>query len=173
MAPTTPRWFYEMGTPEGLVDFPALYRAMKASRLSGLGRGRDTTRRDIGGGNYPESTAAAAWYIQQVLSKACCVKIQHFQSTARSAGRTPSTRGNLDSWGFARLEGARTRAEKVTSALRLSSDRTARGHGTMWEPLGRPDGIRSELWLDRRLSDADPGLGDRGGLQHVPTTRAR
>jgi sugar phosphate isomerase/epimerase len=68
MAPTTPRWFYEMGTPEGLVDFPALYRAMKARGYRGL-VAVEHDKADIGGGNYPESTAAAAWYIENVLSR--------------------------------------------------------------------------------------------------------
>jgi len=68
MAPTTPRWFYEMGTAEGLVDFPALYRAMKTHGYRGW-VGVEHDKADIGGGNYPESTAVAAWYIEHVLSR--------------------------------------------------------------------------------------------------------
>ena len=66
MAPTTPRWFHEMGTPQGLVDFPALMAAMKACGYTGW-VGVEHDKADVGGGNYPESTALSAWYIQHVL----------------------------------------------------------------------------------------------------------
>jgi sugar phosphate isomerase/epimerase len=68
MASTTPRWFYEMGTPGGLVDFPALYGAMKECGYTGW-VAVEHDKADVGGGNYPESTAIAAWYIQHVLRK--------------------------------------------------------------------------------------------------------
>ena len=68
MAPTTPRWFHEMGTPGGLVDFPALLAAMKECGYEGW-VGVEHDKADVGGGNYPESTALAAWYIQHVLKK--------------------------------------------------------------------------------------------------------
>lgn len=68
MAPTTARWFYEMGTPEGLVDFPALYGAMKGCGYEGW-VGIEHDKADVGGGNYPESTAIASWYLQHVLRK--------------------------------------------------------------------------------------------------------
>ena len=65
MAPTTGRWFYEMGTPEGLVDFPRLIRAMKKHGYAGwVGVEHDKANF---GGSYTESTAIAAWYIQNVL----------------------------------------------------------------------------------------------------------
>jgi sugar phosphate isomerase/epimerase len=65
MAPTTPRWFHEMGTPQGLVDFPALVRAMKKHGYSGwVGVEHDKANVD---GNYAESTAIAAWYARNVL----------------------------------------------------------------------------------------------------------
>lgn len=66
MAPTTPRWFWEMGTPEGLVCFPALFAAMRDRGYRGW-VGVEHDKADVGGGNYPESTAVAAWYIQHVL----------------------------------------------------------------------------------------------------------
>jgi inosose dehydratase len=66
MAPTTPRWFWEMGTAAGLVDFPALYRAMQRHGYRGW-VGVEHDKADIGGSNYPESTAVAAWYIRKVL----------------------------------------------------------------------------------------------------------
>lgn len=68
MAPTTPRWFHEMGTPGGLVDFPALMKAMKECGYEGW-VGVEHDKADVGGGNYPESTALSAWYIQHVLKK--------------------------------------------------------------------------------------------------------
>ena len=68
MAPTTPRWFHEMGTPGGLVDFPALMQAMKECGYQGW-VGVEHDKADVGGGNYPESTALSAWYIQHVLKK--------------------------------------------------------------------------------------------------------
>jgi sugar phosphate isomerase/epimerase len=68
MATTTPRWFHEMGTPGGLVDFPALMAAMKECGYEGW-VGVEHDKADVGGGNYPESTALSAWYIQHVLKK--------------------------------------------------------------------------------------------------------
>lgn len=68
MAPTTPRWFWEMGTAEGLVDFPALFEAMRDTGYSGW-VGVEHDKADLGGSNYPESTAIAGWYIQNVLSR--------------------------------------------------------------------------------------------------------
>ena len=66
-AKTTQRWFWEMGTPEGLVDFPNLFKALKEYGY----RGWISVEHDKAdfGGNYPESTAVAAWYIQNVLKK--------------------------------------------------------------------------------------------------------
>jgi len=67
MAPSVKRWFWEMGTPEGLVDFPALMRAMKKHGYRGWVSvehdGPDRT-----GGNYAESTCIAKWYIDNVLN---------------------------------------------------------------------------------------------------------
>ena len=66
MAPTTARWFWEMGTREGLVDFPALMRAMKEFKYRGW-VSVEHDKADLGGSNYPESTAVAAWYVKHVL----------------------------------------------------------------------------------------------------------
>ncbi|HKT86051.1 MAG TPA: sugar phosphate isomerase/epimerase [Novosphingobium sp.] len=63
---TTDRWFWEMGTEEGLVDFPAFFEAMKRHGYKGW-VSVEHDKADIGGSNYPESTAVAAWYIQNVL----------------------------------------------------------------------------------------------------------
>lgn len=67
MGATTPRWFYEMGAPGGLVDFPALMRAMKHYNYKGW-VGVEHDKADIGG-SYPESTALSMWYAKNVLEK--------------------------------------------------------------------------------------------------------
>jgi inosose dehydratase len=68
MAPSVRRWFWEMGTPEGLVDFPALMHAIKRFGYRGWisveHDGPDRT-----GGDYAESTCIARWYIDNILSK--------------------------------------------------------------------------------------------------------
>ncbi len=67
MAPNVKRWFWEMGTPGGLVDFPRLMAALKEYGY----RGRVTVehdKADVDGGNYAESTAMAKWYIDNVLT---------------------------------------------------------------------------------------------------------
>jgi len=68
MAPTTPRWFWEMGAPQGLVDFPALARAMKECGYRGW-VSVEHDKADVGAGNYPESTALAAWYRKHVFER--------------------------------------------------------------------------------------------------------
>jgi sugar phosphate isomerase/epimerase len=65
-ASTTTRWFWEMGTPGGLVDFPALMQALKEHDYEGW-IGVEHDKADIGGGSYPESTALAMWYARNVL----------------------------------------------------------------------------------------------------------
>ncbi len=45
MAPQTDRWFYEMGTDGGLVDFPRLMEALSAATGSAAGSRWSTTRR--------------------------------------------------------------------------------------------------------------------------------
>jgi inosose dehydratase len=68
IAPSVQRWFWEMGTPEGLVDFPALMQALKDCQYSGW----ITVEHDkayVEGGNFAESTGIAKWYIDNVLSK--------------------------------------------------------------------------------------------------------
>ena len=67
LAPSVARWFWEMGTPEGLVDFPAMMRAMKEYHYTGW-VGVEHDKAEIGGGSYAESTCIAAWYIKNVLS---------------------------------------------------------------------------------------------------------
>lgn len=67
LAPTVQRWFWEMGTSQGLVDFPALMRALAAHQYRGW-LSLEHDKADIGGGNYAESTAVAKWYADHVLA---------------------------------------------------------------------------------------------------------
>jgi inosose dehydratase len=61
---THPRWFWEPGSPGGLVDFPAIMKAMKEYGYKGwVGVELDGTQ------NYAESTCTAKWYIDNVLRK--------------------------------------------------------------------------------------------------------
>lgn len=66
IAESVDRWFWEMGTPEGRVDFPAVMRA-----LADIGyRGWicvEHDKADANGGRYTESTAVAMWYARNVL----------------------------------------------------------------------------------------------------------
>ncbi|MEG3176711.1 TIM barrel protein [Sphingomonas sp. RB3P16] len=66
-ASTTDRWFWEMGTAEGLVDFPKLMQALKDKNYTGW-LTVEHDKADIGGANYAESTARSKWYIDNVLS---------------------------------------------------------------------------------------------------------
>jgi inosose dehydratase len=67
MAPQTARWFYEMGTEGGLVDFPRLMRALKEHQFTGW----ITVEHDKAniGGDYAESTALSMWYAKRVLAE--------------------------------------------------------------------------------------------------------
>lgn len=67
MAPSVHRWFWEMGTPQGLVDYPLLIRAMKEYDYNGW-VGVEIDKADIGG-NYAESACMSMWYIKNVLEK--------------------------------------------------------------------------------------------------------
>ena len=63
---TTARWFYEMGTDAGLVDFEALMRALKVHGFTGwLSVEHDKANKL--GGDYSESTAISRWYAKNVL----------------------------------------------------------------------------------------------------------
>jgi len=58
------RWFWEMGTPEGLVDFPKLVRAMKAHDYDGW-----VIVESDRGPSAPESAMLNSWYVQKILSR--------------------------------------------------------------------------------------------------------
>jgi len=68
MAPSVERWFWEAGTPEGLVDFPLLMKALKEYNYKGW-ISVEHDKADIGGGDYAESTCISKWYIDNVLTK--------------------------------------------------------------------------------------------------------
>ena len=60
------RWFCEMGTPEGLVNFPALLAAMKE-----LGyKGWIIVESDKGPQPAASSMMLNSWYVQRVLKPA-------------------------------------------------------------------------------------------------------
>ncbi|WP_431794956.1 sugar phosphate isomerase/epimerase family protein [Microbacterium enclense] len=68
LAPGVPRWFVEMGRPDGIVDFPALMAEITASGWEGwLTVEHDKV--EIEGGDYAEATAVAKWYIDNVLNE--------------------------------------------------------------------------------------------------------
>ena len=58
------RWFWEMGTPEGLVDFPTLMKTLKKNGYKGwiIAESDQAT-------NPAESAMYNRWYIKNVLSK--------------------------------------------------------------------------------------------------------
>ena len=69
MAPHVTRWFYEMGTEGGLVDFPALMKEIMSSGWDGW-LTVEHDKAELGGGSYAEATATAKWYIDTVLAEA-------------------------------------------------------------------------------------------------------
>ena len=69
MAPDVTRWFYEMGTDEGLVDFPALIKEIVTSGYDGW-LTVEHDKAELGGGTYAEATCVAKWYIDNVLESA-------------------------------------------------------------------------------------------------------
>jgi inosose dehydratase len=62
------RWFWEMGTPEGLVDWEGAMEALRDAGYTGWVT-VEHDKADIDGGSYSESTCVAMWYQQRVLSK--------------------------------------------------------------------------------------------------------
>ena len=68
MAPTTGKWFYEMGTPEGRVDFEAMMTAVRDTGYEGwISVEHDKANKQ--GGDYSEATAVSRWYAANVLEK--------------------------------------------------------------------------------------------------------
>ena len=65
-AVTTEKWFYEMGTDEGLVDFESMMRAVRDNGYKGW-ISVEHDKADKVGGDYSESTAIAMWYAKHVL----------------------------------------------------------------------------------------------------------
>lgn len=62
------RWFWEMGTPEGLVDWNGVMQALADTHYNGWVT-VEHDKADIGGGSYSESTCVAMWHQKHVLSK--------------------------------------------------------------------------------------------------------
>jgi inosose dehydratase len=67
-SPTTARWFWEMGTREGLVNFPKLMKALKGYNYTGW-LTVEHDKADVAGGNYASSTCRAKWYIDNGLAR--------------------------------------------------------------------------------------------------------
>jgi len=69
MSPGVHRWFYEMGTGKGLVDFHALMRALVETGYDGwLTIEHDQAEYD--GGSYAEATCVAKWFAERAMAKA-------------------------------------------------------------------------------------------------------
>ena len=62
------RWFWEMGTPEGLVDWESVMQALAETGYTGWVT-VEHDKADIDGASYSESTCVAMWYQQHVLSR--------------------------------------------------------------------------------------------------------
>ena len=68
MAPSVKRWFWEMGTPDGKVDFPKLMAALKKHQYRGW-IAVEHDKVEVDNASYAEATGVAQWYINNVLSK--------------------------------------------------------------------------------------------------------
>lgn len=66
MGTTTEKWFYEMGTDEGLVDFTSFMAAVRDNGYTGYISVEHDKANKLGG-NYSESTAISQWYAKNVL----------------------------------------------------------------------------------------------------------
>jgi len=124
------RWFWEMGTPEGLTDFPALFAAIEKHGYDGW-IGVEHDKANVEGGSYAEATAVSMWYVGCVLGGI--------------EPPTPSTSGvswsyAINQWksehdGFTRRE-YHERAFKTIRASGFTEIELRAGTGR-WEPLGR------------------------------------
>lgn len=65
---TTARWFYEMGTAEGLVEFEPFMAALRCHGYSGWFTVEHDKANKLGG-EYSESTAISRWYAKNVLER--------------------------------------------------------------------------------------------------------
>lgn len=124
------RWFWEMGTPEGLTDFPALFAAIERHGYNGW-LGVEHDKANIDGGSYAESTAVSMWYVGHVLGGIA-------PPTADMPDITWSYA--INQWksehdGFTRRE-YHERAFKTIRASGFREVELRAGTGR-WEPLGR------------------------------------
>lgn len=130
------RWFWEMGTPEGLVDFTALFDAMNAHGFDGW-IGVEHDKANIDGGSYAESTAVAMWYVGRELDGI----------EPPTTPRSPVCWGySVNQWnsehdGFTRRE-AHERAFMTIAASGFTAIELTAGSGR-WEPLGRRELIEA------------------------------
>ena len=130
------RWFWEMGTPEGLVDFPALYAAIEKHGYDGW-IGVEHDKANIDGGSYAEATAVSMWFVGNVLGG-----IE--PPEAETAGIDWSYA--INQWkrehdGFTRRE-YHERAFKTIAASGFGEIELRAGSGR-WEPHGRRELIEA------------------------------
>ncbi len=124
------RWFWEMGTPDGLTDFPALFAAIEKHGYDGW-IGVEHDKANIDGGSYAEATAVSMWYVGHVLGGV-------EPRTATMPGISWSYA--INQWdsehdGFTRRE-YHERAFKTVRASGFREIELRAGTGR-WEPLGR------------------------------------
>lgn len=68
MAPSVERWFWEMGTPRGKVNFPSLMAALKKYNYRGW-IAMEHDKVEVDNASYAEATSVAKWYVDNVLAK--------------------------------------------------------------------------------------------------------
>ena len=124
------RWFWEMGTREGLSDFPALFAAIEKHGYDGW-IGVEHDKANVDGGSYAEATAISMWYVGHVL-----------EGIEPPTARTPGISWSyaINQWksehdGFTRRE-YHERAFKTIRASGFKEVELRAGSGR-WEPLGR------------------------------------
>lgn len=124
------RWFWEMGTPEGLADFPGLFSAIEKHGYDGW-IGVEHDKANVEGGSYAEATAVSMWYVGHVLGGIDPPTVE-----------VPGIRWSyaINQWksehdGFTRRE-YHERAFKTIRASGFTEIELRAGTGR-WEPLGR------------------------------------
>lgn len=160
-----PRWFWEMGTPEGLVDFPAL---MDAIRRHGYGGwiGVEHDKANVGGGSYAEATAVAMNYAAHTLRGLTPPRIERpgirFGYAINQYDREHD--------GFTRRE-QNVRAFQTIAAAGFTHVELLGGSGR-WEPLGRRELIDINFGSARELLALmrDCGLEGVCSLFYEPST---
>jgi hypothetical protein len=161
MAPTTGKWFYEMGTPHGLVDFEAMMTAVRDTDYRGwISVEHDKANKQ--GGDYSESTAVARWYAAERPGTDLLV------SGIRWGYAINQWKPQFDD--FVRRE-QHERALKTISIAGFEGVELTAGTGRLGA-AGQPAAAGRQLRLGRRLPRSScPELRDRRGQQPGTGTR--